>query len=104
AAPAAPAAEAAHGAPSGADHQVVAVLADAHVDGVAVLDLTGEQLLGELVADGLLDQATQRTCTVLRVVAAHRQPEPGGTGDVQRQSPRRHAVGELVELDVDDLL
>lgn len=39
------------------------------VDGITIPDVTGQQFLGQLVADFLLDQAAQRAGTEVRVVA-----------------------------------
>ncbi len=62
--------------------------------GVAVRTCREEQL-GELVADRLLDEATQRTGAVQRVVAAHREPQPRPVRHLQREPARRETVCQL---------
>ncbi len=68
-----------------AQNQAVAVRADVDRHHVAVVHVAGQQHLGELVADGLLDQPAQRTRPVERVEPTLGQPLLGG---------QRHLEGE----------
>src|SRR5699024_4894622 len=80
-----------------AELQPLAALGDGDGHRVAVADLAGEQLLGELVADGLLDEPAQRPGPVGGVVAARGQPGPGVVGDLQGEPACGEPVAELAE-------
>ena len=62
---------------AGGKVEALAAIGDVDMDGIAVNDVTGQQLLGQLVTDGLLNGAAQRAGTVGRVIAAIREPGLG---------------------------
>ena len=71
-------------------------------DLVAVPDVTGQQRLGELVADRRLHQPAQRPGAVDRVEPVERQPLPRGVGDREGEPAGGQATGQDADLDVDD--
>ena len=86
-----------------AQDQRVAVRADVDRHHVAVVHLAGQQHLGQLVADGLLDQPAQRTRAVERVEPAVGQPLLGGQRHLEGEPPLGQPLVQLLQLDVDDL-
>ena len=70
---------------------------------VALADVAGQQLLGQLVADRGLHQPAQRPRPVHRVEAVHGQPLPAGVGDLQGEPALGQPPAQHVELDVDDV-
>ncbi|KPC70084.1 hypothetical protein ADL26_18000, partial [Thermoactinomyces vulgaris] len=86
------------------DGELVALFADADFDGVAVDDLAFQELPGERVADGGLDEAAERAGAVDRVEAAVGEPRFGGVADGELEAAGLHAVLEEPQLDFDDRL
>src|SRR5205085_5025483 len=73
-------------------------------DGAVALGVTAlEQSQGEGIADLPLDDPLQGTGAVDRVVALLGQQGTGLVGDVQAQATLGQAIGEVAQLDVDDL-
>ena len=70
-----------------------------HPDRVAVLDLARQDLLGQPVADGRLDQPAQRPGAVRRVVALVGEPGQGRVGDLQGEPAVGEPLGEAVDLE-----
>ncbi len=66
------------------------------------MHLAGQQHLGQLVADRLLHQATQRAGAVDGIEAAFGQPFLSRQRDLQFQATLCQPLLQLLQLDVDD--
>src|SRR5690625_897303 len=71
---------------------------------IAVADLASEQLASELVTNGLLNQATQRTSTIIWVVAALGEPVLGREINIEFQTALLQTRRQALQLDIDDAL
>ena len=69
---------------------------------VTIADLTGQEFLGQRIADGLLDEATQWTSTISWVITAFCQPRLGTIANAQVQATAGKTLSQLLNLDVNN--
>src|SRR5699024_3655608 len=71
---------------------------------ISVADLASEQLAGELVTNRLLNQTTQRTSTIIWVVAALSEPVLGREIHIGFETALLQTRRQALQLDIDDTL